>query len=68
VKPLLSRKVRRGAKLTEWESSEHQATLDGLNDFAKRQRERLAAAQPRALPDNVESLPPVQTVRRRGRA
>ncbi len=45
MKPLMSRKVRRGERLAEWESSEHQATYDGLMEFAARQKARMVAAQ-----------------------
>ncbi len=45
MKPLMSRKVRRGERLAEWESSEHQATYDGLMEFAARQKARMQAAQ-----------------------
>ncbi len=40
MKPLMSQQVQRGIELNEWESSEHQATYDGLLDFHKRQQER----------------------------
>lgn len=45
MKPLLSKKVKRGEKLDEWEPSEHQSTLDGLRAFEQRQKRRLAEAQ-----------------------
>jgi hypothetical protein len=45
VKPILSQQVQRGKKLDEWEPAEHQATVDGLNAFAERQRKRIERAQ-----------------------
>lgn len=45
MKPLLSQPVKRGERLDVWESSEHQATLDGLMDFRARQEERRKRVQ-----------------------
>jgi hypothetical protein len=50
MKPLLTNKVQRGngtdpeRTLNEWTSAESQATVDGLNAFAERQRRRIAEA------------------------
>lgn len=49
MKLLKDTKVQRGATVNEWITSEHQETLEGLNDFAARQRQRIADAQARAV-------------------
>ncbi len=48
MKPLLSQQVKRGQRLDEWQSAEHQATLDGVNEFWRRQQERMARMQTNA--------------------
>jgi hypothetical protein len=51
MKPLLSQPVQRGngtddaRTLRQWEPAEHQATYDGLQAFAARQRARMEQAQ-----------------------
>jgi hypothetical protein len=45
MKPLLSQPVQRGVKLCEWEPAEHHGTVDGLNAFAERQRQRREQAE-----------------------
>ncbi len=48
MKPILSRKVTPAQKdLNEWIPAGEQATLDGLLDFAQRQKARMVAAQAR---------------------
>jgi len=48
MNPLMSKQVQRGQRLDEWVSSEHQATLDGLNEFKQRQEERKLRVQAEA--------------------
>jgi hypothetical protein len=68
MKPLLSREVKRGVKLDEWESAAHQATLDGLNAFRERQQKRMVEARAKAdaeaqlLADREENTRRVVTV------
>ena len=54
MKPLLSKKVKRGVVLHEWEDSQHQATVDGLNAFAMRQQARIQAAQSKPVSNVAE--------------
>ena len=49
MKPILSVKVQRGVELKEWVSAKDQATLDGLQDFKRRQEERRKLAQGEAV-------------------
>jgi hypothetical protein len=66
MKPILSRKVTRGDVLNEWESSEKQATLDGLSAFAERQRQRMKDAQSRKSDAAVLALR--DRIQRRGQS
>jgi len=59
--PILSKQVKRGNNmfeedtLKEWESAADQATDDGRNAFAKRQRDRMeAVARARAMAEMAE--------------
>jgi SOS-response transcriptional repressor LexA len=61
MKPILSQQVKRGTELKEWESAEHQATMAGVNDFWKRQQERMARVQANA----AEAKSKVQIIKQR---
>lgn len=48
MKPLLSAKVTRESRPTEWEPAEHHLTVEGLTAFAQRQEQRRREAQAKA--------------------
>jgi hypothetical protein len=59
MKPLLSRKVVRGAAVNEWTPAEHHLTHDGQVEFMARMQARIKAAQ-------APSAPNVRTINRKG--
>lgn len=51
MKPLLSRKVKRGAVVNEWTPAEHHLTHDGQVEFMARMQARIKAAQAAPAPN-----------------
>jgi hypothetical protein len=60
VKPLLHAKITRERKsIGDYIPAKDQATVEGLSDFAQRQRDRIAAAQQAREEERTEKVRPM---------